>query len=122
MTGSRRSLTVKYAMQLFPFPATHVMTAHSSSRRIRSLPRFALAAAVTVGACGGKDTVPADSTRVNTATAATPALGPGEAMLDYDQLGAGKSDRLTDTITSWDARDENVKDVREFARAVDKPK
>ena len=98
------------------------MTAHSSSRRIRSLPRLALAAAVTVGACGGKDTVPADSTRVNTATAATPALGPGEAMLDYDQLGAGKSDPLTDTITSWDARAENVKDVREFARAVDKPK
>ena len=120
------------------------MTAHASSRRIRSLTRFALAAAVTVGACGGNDTVPADSTRVNTATAATPALGPGEAMLDvrggriwykvsgagqgtpmvllhggpgagsfylkpfevigddrpiirYDQLGAGKSDRLTDT-------------------------
>ncbi len=103
---------------------------------------------VTIGACGGGGNKPAtpvaDSTGTTAATAASPALGPGEAMLPvrggriwyrqsgtgegtpmvlvhggpgagsfylkpfeaigddrpiirYDQLGAGKSDRLTDT-------------------------
>lgn len=117
------------------------------------LPRRSTACALvammfTIGACGGSDNKAApsvaDSTGTTAATSATPALGPGEAMLPvrggriwyrqsgtgngtpmvlvhggpgagsfylkpfealgddrpiirYDQLGAGKSDRLTDT-------------------------
>ncbi len=110
-----------------------------------SRPMFGLAAAaIILGACAGKEAKPADSATAPAVAAATPALGPGEAMLPvrggriwykrsgtgsgtpmvllhggpgagsfylkpfealgddrpiirYDQLGAGKSDRLTDT-------------------------
>ncbi|MEP6989717.1 MAG: hypothetical protein ABJA80_02220 [bacterium] len=99
------------------------------------------AVAMLFAACAGSSDKPAAAappaaSSVATATATSPAvaLGPGEAMLPvrggriwYKRSGTGTGTPMVllhggpgaGHVTSWDARDANVKDVRDFLRAAD---
>ncbi len=80
-----------------------------------------VASVVTIGACAGSDNKPAppvaDSTGTTAATAPSRTVEkharmiPGAKFVLYKNAGQ---------FTSWDATDANVKDVREFARVVEK--